>query len=122
MDWTTLSTRILAAIIIGILSAIAGFISRNWIEALLRGQFSSYVTVVKGTWTGIFEQRRDSIEKVPITIELDAKLNVIYGYITYEDTKLKCVGGFVKDRYLSLHYQNQHSSRLQRKYLTSALW
>lgn len=113
MDLTMLLTRILAAIVIGILSAIAGFISRHWIEAMLRGQFSCYTAAVKGTWKGKFEQRRDTLEKVSLTIQLESKLNVIYGHITFEDTKLKCVGGFVQDRFLSLYYENQFASKLQ---------
>jgi len=113
MDWTIVGQRILVSIAIGVLSGIAGFISRHWIEALLRGQFNDYVSVVKGTWEGIFEQQREVLENVSITATLRAKFNVVYGNIEYDDTKLKCVGGFVTERYISFYYRHIQSAKLQ---------
>ena len=110
---TTLWLRIIAAVTIGVLSGAAGFVSRYWIEALLRGKFGTYVSVINGTWDGKFTQRRGVIGETNINLALNSKLNIVYGEITYGDNKLKCVGGFVQDRYLSLHYKNEVESKLQ---------
>lgn len=105
----------LAAILIGVVSAIAGFISRYWIEALIRGKFSDYVSVLPGTWTGIINQHKGVIGSNEVVFELKTFLNVVYGKMVYKDKKetLKFVGGFVQDRYLNMHYKNTHNTILQ---------
>lgn len=113
MDLSALGPRILAAVIIGGISAATSFASRHWIEALLRSKFSTYVSVVRGAWKGTFDQRWGVVSKVTIKLMLKSKLNIVYGYITYETTKLKFVGGFIQDRYPSLHYKNVVESKLQ---------
>lgn len=47
MDWCELTTRVIAAVFIGVVSGLAGFASRHWIEALLRGK-REYASVVVG--------------------------------------------------------------------------
>jgi hypothetical protein len=111
LDWTTIGLRVLVAIVVGLISGAASFISRHWIEALLRGKSGSgYVSVVQGTWKGTFVQASKTVE---VTIFLKSKLNIVYGEIKYEGEKLKCVGSFVQDRYLSLYYKNERESKLQ---------
>lgn len=110
-----LLVRALAAILIGVVSGVAGFISRYWIEALIRGKFSDYVSVLPGTWAGTVNQQKGITGTSEVTFEFKTFLNVVYGKMSYKDqgATLKVVGGFVQDRYLNLHYQNIHSATLQ---------
>jgi len=112
-DLTQLWPRVLAAIIIGILSGVAGFISRYWIESLLRGKGSDYLSQIKGSWQGTFKQRKGVVKEENITLSLNTKFNVIFGELKYGQRILKCIGYFDKDRYLSLRYRNKADSKLQ---------
>lgn len=120
MDWGNAGLRVIAAVCIGGASAIAGFISRHWIEALLKSKNSCYLPALVGTWKGSFTQQRETLEHFNIEMALKARLNVVYGTAKYRRSDkdgpwidLKCVGGLVKDRYLSLYYENTTASKLQ---------
>ncbi|TQV82877.1 hypothetical protein [Aliikangiella coralliicola] len=105
----------IAALIIGIATGIIGFISRYWVEALIRGKHHDYVSVLPGTWAGKVSQQKGVKGNNEIVFELKTFLKVVYGTIMYkgEEYTLKVVGGFVQDRYLSLHYENIDKATLQ---------
>lgn len=107
--------RVLAAIVISAISGVLGFLSRHWIEALLRGKRGDYISEISGTWEGTARQRRGVIGESKATFTLKSWANIVYGVIAYDGTerKLNVVGGFIQDRYLSLHYRNRHNAILQ---------
>ena len=113
MGFEILGLKAISAIFIGLISGAVTFVSRHWVEALIRGKFDSNLSVVKSGWKGTINQRRGDIKTFNVELVLESKFNIVYGKLTYDSRILKCVGGFEKDRYLSLNYKNEISSMLQ---------
>lgn len=73
-------------------------------------------TALTKTWSGFFlmPEADERIEKVEIIMNLSVKGKIIIGNGNYSDTVLKLKGGFFRDDYFYLNYENVNKSIFQR--------
>ena len=112
------STDILLAIVIGIFTSTVG---RLFYDAIIKAKSLLPISnirkiALKKTWVGSFlmPSHDGSFEEVKITINLDVKGKHIIGYGDYSKTKLKFNGGFFRDDYFYLNYENANPEIFQK--------
>lgn len=113
-----LSTDILFAIGVGVFTSTAG---RLIYDAIIKAKSLLPISNVrkvalKKAWIGSFlmPSHDGNFEEVKITMNLDVKGKKIVGYGDYSETKLKFNGGFFRDDYFFLHYENANPEIFQK--------